>query len=122
MNEDEGRIFRGLNELESRWRLLAFWVLKVCLKFIEEDYRCWRCLYKRWRPRKSVVHVIVQVSVDWWIYQSTGGSTGVLCRFSAGISRLVVPVSRLMAFSRVEQLTNGASQSTGSCPETSPVD
>ena len=37
----------------------------MCLKSIEEDYRCWRCLYKRWRPRKGAVHVGVQVSVDW---------------------------------------------------------
>src|SRR5436189_238315 len=38
--------------------------------------------------------------------QSTGGCPGVLCRFSAGISRLVVPVSRLMAVPRVEQSTD----------------
>ena len=34
--------------------------------------------------------------------QSTGGCPGVLCRFSAGISRLMVPISRLMAIPRVE--------------------
>ena len=62
-------------------------------------------------------------------YQSTGGFISrlvviqeVLYRFSAGISQLVVPVSRLIVIQRVGQSTDGASQSTGSCPETSPVD
>ena len=54
--------------------------------------------------------------------QSIGGCPRVLCRFSAGISRLVVPVSRLMVILRVWQSTDGARQSTGTCPETSPVE
>ena len=39
MNGDEDGILWGLNERESRWRLLAFRVLKECLKFIGEDYK-----------------------------------------------------------------------------------
>src|SRR5436189_2334015 len=35
--------------------------------------------------------------------QSTGGCPGVLCRFSAGISRLLCQCSRLIFFPRVEQ-------------------
>ena len=38
--------------------------------------------------------------------QSTGGCPGVLCRFSAGISRLLCQCSRLIFFPRVEQSTD----------------
>src|SRR3954471_10321843 len=46
------------------------------------------------------------------------GTQGVLCMFSAGISRLLCQCSRLIFFPRVVAVGCLHSQSTGFCPET----
>src|SRR3954463_1348314 len=80
MNGNEDRFPGDLMNIESRWRLLAFWSAK---DVPQVHWRRLQVMLKKKqasKPRKQVLYRCCAAGpVDWGSNQSTGGTPGALC-------------------------------------------